>query len=89
MDYGRELAEFENEEAVRLKLCDGLGESWKNIGVEVAMMNGLSFSAAVILGLAVGPVMAQDAAMHAPDGGTMQRLQSIDIPSAPNAPSAQ
>jgi hypothetical protein len=61
-------------------------ESWQNIGVEVALMNGLSFSAAVILGLAVGPVMAQDAAMHAPDGGTMQRLQSIDIPSAANAP---
>jgi hypothetical protein len=50
-------------------------------------MNGLSLSAAVILGLGVcGSVMAQDAAMHAPDGGTRQRLQSIDIPPATNAP---
>jgi hypothetical protein len=50
-------------------------------------MNGLSLSAAVILGLAVGgPVMAQDGATHAPDGGTRQRIESIAIPATPNAP---
>jgi hypothetical protein len=31
------------------------------------------------------PLMAQQA-MHAPDGGTMERVQSIDIPTTPNAP---
>jgi hypothetical protein len=47
----------------------------------------LPFSAVVIFGLAVGgSVSAQDAAMHAPDGGTRQRLESIDIPPAANAP---
>src|SRR5277367_1667864 len=50
-------------------------------------MNGLSFSAAVILGLAVGvPLVAQDATMHAPDGGTRQRVESIEIPPSTNAP---
>jgi hypothetical protein len=63
------------------------GGSWQNIGVEVALMNGLSFSAAVILGLGVGgAVMAQDAAMHAPDGGTQQHVESIAIPALQNAP---
>src|SRR5580692_971557 len=32
------------------------------------------------------PLMAQDAATHAPDGGTRQRIESIAIPATPNAP---
>jgi hypothetical protein len=36
--------------------------------------------------IASGLLLAQSAANHAPDGGTMQRLQSIDIPATPNAP---
>jgi hypothetical protein len=36
--------------------------------------------------IASGLLLAQSAVNHAPDGGTMQRLQSIDIPATPNAP---
>ena len=51
-------------------------------------MQRLPVPVAIIFGLcALGvPLIAQDGAMHAPDGGTMQRVQSIDIPATPNAP---
>jgi hypothetical protein len=51
-------------------------------------MRMLPFPLAIALGfLALGvPLMAQDATMHAPDGGTRQRVQSIDIPPSTNAP---
>jgi hypothetical protein len=47
------------------------------------------FAAAVMVGLLVGsglPVRAQEGAVHAPDGGTRQTVQSIVIPPATNAP---
>jgi hypothetical protein len=33
-----------------------------------------------------GPLVAQDATAHAPDGGTMQRVESITIPPLPSSP---
>jgi hypothetical protein len=38
-----------------------------------------------MLGLSL-PMVAQNAVAHAPDGGTRQRVESIDIPSTQNAP---
>src|SRR5580658_849534 len=51
-------------------------------------MKSLPFSAAFLVGcLAFGEmVLGQSAPEHAPDGGTIQRIQSIDIPPIPNAP---
>ncbi len=50
-------------------------------------MKRLPFFAAMTLGLAVSvPLTAQEQAMHAPDGGTRQRVESIDIPPQTNAP---
>ena len=50
-------------------------------------MKRFPFSVAVVLGLAVGGVgWAQNGAMHAPDGGTRQRVESIEIPPQTNAP---
>jgi hypothetical protein len=44
--------------------------------------------AATVVGLAASGsgMLAQDAAMHAPDGGTRQRVESIEIPPQTNAP---
>lgn len=39
-----------------------------------------------ILFSAVLPLAAQEPIQHAPDGGTMERIQSVDIPAIPNAP---
>ena len=51
-------------------------------------MMSLSFSAsAVIASMALcGSLVAQSVPQHAPDGGTIQRIQSIDIPPITNAP---
>jgi hypothetical protein len=51
-------------------------------------MQRLPFPVALACGfLALSvPLMAQDVAMHAPDGGTWQRVQSIEIPPSTNAP---
>jgi hypothetical protein len=51
-------------------------------------MKGLLFSASVVFGsLALcGALVAQNVPQHAPDGGTIQRIQSIDIPPIANAP---
>jgi hypothetical protein len=46
------------------------------------------FSAVVAVGSLVcsGPIAAQSVPPHAPDGGTIERVQSIDIPAMANAP---
>jgi len=46
------------------------------------------FPGVIVFGfLALGvPSVAQDATMHAPDGGTRQRVESIEIPPSTNAP---
>ena len=51
-------------------------------------MKKLIFSAVTVFGFFAlgGTLVAQDATMHAPDGGTRQQLQSIAIPSLPSAP---
>jgi hypothetical protein len=51
-------------------------------------MKSLPFSAAILVGcLTMGEMLvAQSVPEHAPDGGTTQRIQSIDIPPIPNAP---
>jgi hypothetical protein len=51
-------------------------------------MKSLPFSAAILVGCLVlgGSAAAQDMPEHAPDGGTIQRIQSIDIPPISNAP---
>src|ERR1700759_5688775 len=51
-------------------------------------MKSLPCSAAILVGcLALGgSAVAQDVPEHAPDGGTVQRIQSIDIPPITNAP---
>jgi hypothetical protein len=51
-------------------------------------MGKLPFPGAIVFGfLALGvPLAAQDVGMHAPDGGTRQRVESIQIPPATNAP---
>jgi hypothetical protein len=51
-------------------------------------MKSSSFSAAVLVGsLALGgTLLGQNVPEHARDGGTIQRLQSIDIPTITNAP---
>jgi hypothetical protein len=51
-------------------------------------MQKLPCSLAIALGFFTLSVslMAQDAVTHAPDGGTWQRLQSIEIPPSTNAP---
>jgi hypothetical protein len=47
-----------------------------------------SFSAAVLVGsfVAGGMLLGQNVPEHAPDGGTVQRVQSINIPTITNAP---
>jgi hypothetical protein len=47
-----------------------------------------SFPCAVALGFVLSglPLMAQESPAHAPDGGTRERVESIVIPSMPNAP---
>ena len=51
-------------------------------------MKSFSFSAAVLVGSLVsgGMSLGQNVPEHAPDGGTVQRIQSIDIPTITNAP---
>ena len=51
-------------------------------------MKNLPFCAAILVGsLVLGTTMlGQNTPKHAPDGGTTQRVQSIDIPTIPNAP---
>ncbi len=51
-------------------------------------MKNLPVSAAILVGLTMLSVMlpGQSVPQHAPDGGTTQRIQSIDIPPIPNAP---
>jgi hypothetical protein len=51
-------------------------------------MRNLPFSAAILVGcLALGETLVgQNVPEHAPDGGTIQRVQSIDIPTITNAP---
>jgi hypothetical protein len=51
-------------------------------------MKGFSFSAAVLVGSFVvgGMLLGQNVPEHARDGGTIERIQSIDIPPIPNAP---
>ncbi|MGD0443084.1 MAG: hypothetical protein ABSA39_04025 [Edaphobacter sp.] len=52
-------------------------------------MKSFSFSAAVFLVgsfVAGGMLLGQNVPEHAWDGGTVQRIQSIDIPPIPNAP---
>jgi hypothetical protein len=51
-------------------------------------MKKFIFSAVTVFGFFAlgGTLVAQDATMHAPDGGTRQQLQSIAIPSLPSAP---
>lgn len=51
-------------------------------------MTNLSFAGAVfVASLAVGGTVAgQNVAPHAPDGGTIERVQSVEIPLMPNAP---
>ena len=46
------------------------------------------FPGVIVFGfLALGvPLMAQETAMHAPDGGTRQHVESIEIPTLQNAP---
>ena len=39
-----------------------------------------------VLAVAGTGLLAQAPPVHAPDGGTMERIQSIDIPPLPNAP---
>ncbi len=48
-------------------------------------MNRVAATFAVFVALVSG-VIAQQAATHAPDGTTFERLQSINVPSRPNAP---
>jgi hypothetical protein len=51
-------------------------------------MKSTSFSAVALVGFLVlgGTLLGQNVPEHAPDGGTIQRLQSIDIPTITNAP---
>jgi hypothetical protein len=51
-------------------------------------MKSLPFSAVVLVGSLVlcGTLLGQNIPEHAPDGGTVQRIQSIDIPPITNAP---
>ena len=51
-------------------------------------MKSSCFSAAVLVGSFVsgGMLLGQNVPEHAPDGGTVQRVQSIDIPTITNAP---
>ncbi len=51
-------------------------------------MNNLPLSAAILVGSLVlgGTMLGQNIPEHAPDGGTLQRIQSIDIPTISNAP---
>lgn len=51
-------------------------------------MKSLPFSAVILVGsLGISGVLAgQNIPGHAPDGGTIQRIQSIDIPTITNAP---
>ena len=51
-------------------------------------MKNLPLSAALLVGsLALGgTLLSQNVPEHAPDGGTVQRIQSIDIPTITNAP---
>src|SRR5271169_2209171 len=51
-------------------------------------MKTVPFSAAILVGcLALGEtILGQSVPEHAPDGGTIQRIQSIDIPPITNAP---
>ena len=54
-------------------------------------MTNLHLSAVLLVGsvgsLALGGTMlGQSVPEHAPDGGTVQRIQSIDIPTIANAP---
>ncbi len=51
-------------------------------------MKNLPFSASILVGsLALsGMLLGQSVPEHAPDGGTTQRVQSIDIPTITNAP---
>jgi hypothetical protein len=48
-------------------------------------MNRVAIAVTVVLALGSG-VIAQQAATHAPDGTTFERLQSINVPPKPNAP---
>ena len=51
-------------------------------------MKSSSFSAVIAFGFFAlsGLLVAQDAPVHAPDGGTMERVQSVSIPPIPSAP---
>jgi hypothetical protein len=51
-------------------------------------MRSFCLSAAVLVGSFAGGVtlLGQNVPEHAPDGGTVQRIQSIDIPTITNAP---
>jgi hypothetical protein len=51
-------------------------------------MKSLPFCAAILVGSLVSgrTMLSQNIPEHAPDGGTTQRVQSIDIPTIPNAP---
>ncbi|HXC94124.1 MAG TPA: hypothetical protein VNU92_00410 [Edaphobacter sp.] len=63
---------------------------WQTVAAaaEVHSMKSLSFSASAVIGFVAlsGSLLAQNVPPHAPDGGTIQRVQSIDIPSITNAP---
>jgi hypothetical protein len=59
------------------------------VGAEVRLMTMLSVRAVVgfaVFALGGSMVAQQQAAMHAPDGGTRQRVESVVIPPTPNAP---
>jgi len=51
-------------------------------------VKNISCAATIAFGLLASglSLMAQEAPIHAPDGGTQQRVESIAIPSTPNAP---
>jgi hypothetical protein len=46
----------------------------------------LCLSAALLCAVLALPLTAQQVPDHAPDGGTRERVQSLDIPAIPNAP---
>lgn len=50
------------------------------------LRSGLAVALAVALPVCGGGLAAQQATMHAPDGGTRQRIESLVIPATPNAP---